>query len=69
MPRTNLPQRTHVILSATTPFWVNGTIKTTDDTLIAGATTTLQNPTNTASWNNVTTNVTDANGTYQFNNN
>jgi hypothetical protein len=69
VPRTNVPQRTHVTLSATTPFTINGTLKTADDTPIAGATITLQNPTNTTSWNNVTTNVTDANGTYEFSNN
>jgi len=48
------------------PFWVNGTLNTTDGTPIANATITLQNSTDNATWNNVTTNVTDASGNYQF---
>ena len=48
-------------------FTINGTLNATDP--IPGATITLQNSTNNATWNNVTPTATDANGTYQFNGN
>jgi hypothetical protein len=51
------------------PFTINGTLNTTGGAPVAGATITLQNSTNNVNWNNVTTNVTDANGNYQFSNN
>ena len=47
-------------------FAINGTLNTTAGTPIAGATIQLQNSTDNTTWNNVTTNVTDANGGYQF---
>ena len=49
-------------------FTINGTLNATAGTPIAGATITLQKNMSGA-WTNVTTNVTDANGTYQFSNN
>jgi hypothetical protein len=50
-------------------FTINGTLNATGGAPVAGATITLQNSTNNATWNNVTTTATDANGSYQFSNN
>ncbi|MGA2885050.1 MAG: carboxypeptidase regulatory-like domain-containing protein [Halobacteriota archaeon] len=55
-----------------TNFTISGKLNTTNGTTpgpIAGATITLQNSTNNIAWNNVWTNVTNANGAYQFNGN
>ena len=49
-------------------FTINGTLSA-DTTAIANANITLQRSVDNATWNNVTTNVTDANGSYQFINN
>jgi 5-hydroxyisourate hydrolase-like protein (transthyretin family) len=49
-------------------FAINGTLNTTNGTAIAGAIITLQKNVSWA-WTNVATNVTDANGTYQFSDN
>jgi 5-hydroxyisourate hydrolase-like protein (transthyretin family) len=54
-------------VAANTPFTINGTLNFTSGTGIAGATIQLQKNVS-GTWTNVATNVTDANGTYQFNN-
>jgi C1A family cysteine protease len=48
-------------------FTISGTLSD-GATRIAGATITLQNSTDDATWNNVTTTATDATGSYQFSN-
>ena len=55
-------------------FTISGTLSASDTlsagtTGIAAATITLQNSTNDATWNNVTTTATNATGAYQFSNN
>jgi C1A family cysteine protease len=51
-------------------FTISGTLTNgTPSSGIAGATITLQNSTDDATWNNVTTTVTGATGNYQFSNN
>jgi 5-hydroxyisourate hydrolase-like protein (transthyretin family) len=52
--------------TAGTSFTINGTLNTTSGP-IAGATITLQKNVS-GTWNNVATNVTDANGNYSFSN-
>ena len=49
-------------------FTITGMLQETDGMAIADATVTLQQNTSGA-WNNVTTNVTDANGNYRFSHN
>jgi 5-hydroxyisourate hydrolase-like protein (transthyretin family) len=56
-------------VAANTPFTINGTLNTTLGPIGPGATIQLQNSTNNSTWNNVATNVTDANGNYSFSNN
>jgi 5-hydroxyisourate hydrolase-like protein (transthyretin family) len=50
-----------------TPFTINGTLNTTDGTAVAGATIQLEKNVS-GTWNNVTTNVTNATGGYLFSN-
>jgi len=49
-------------------FTINGTLTDTNGNPSTGAAMTLKNSTDNATWNNVTTTATDANGTYQFRN-
>jgi 5-hydroxyisourate hydrolase-like protein (transthyretin family) len=55
------------VTNVSVPFTINGTLtENTSGTPISGATIQLQNSTDNSTWNNVTTNVTNAAGFYQF---
>jgi len=61
-------EASNTVVAASTNFTINGTLSGST-TGILGAMITLQRSTDSATWNNVTTNVTNATGGYQFSKN